>query len=126
MARTSAGTATRTRPAPPRRAVVAARTAAPDMPRLPATMRTRPKSPLWLSGARGDSDGTWVTTTAGAVGMARTFPGRRRRRGPARYRLRLAGRPCRAVGQAFQPDASPRQAGKPDLRGSLDRPRGAD
>src|SRR5947209_1064025 len=61
------GTATRTRPAPPRRAALAQRTAAPDMPRLPATTRTRPKSPLWLSGDRGGRVGT-CRTTSGAGG----------------------------------------------------------
>src|SRR5689334_9979921 len=69
MGRTPAGTATRTRPAPPRRAAPPHRTAAPDMPRLPATTRTRPKSPLWLSAARGGSDGTLVTRVGASVGM---------------------------------------------------------
>src|SRR5947209_15540934 len=51
------GVATLTRPAPPRRAELPHSTAAPDMPRLPATIRIRPKFPLLLSGARGGRRG---------------------------------------------------------------------
>jgi len=40
------GTATRTRPAPPRRAAIPASAAAPDMPRDPPTTKVSPKSPL--------------------------------------------------------------------------------
>src|SRR5579883_2135390 len=55
------GTATRTRPAPPRRAPPPHRTAAPDMPRLPATTSTRPKEPLLLSAGRAARNGIRVT-----------------------------------------------------------------
>src|SRR5689334_20934395 len=49
---TSAGQATRTSPAPERRAAPPNRAAAPAIPRPPATASTLPKSPLWLSGCR--------------------------------------------------------------------------
>src|SRR5690348_4124475 len=39
------------------------------MPRLPATTRTWPKEPLWLSGAGGGSAGSVVMTSGGAGGM---------------------------------------------------------
>src|SRR5262249_20588949 len=75
MGRTSCGVARRTRPAPPRRAARAESTAAPDMPRLPATTRTRPKVPLLLSAERGGRVGGWATSLgAGVVLMARWFP----------------------------------------------------
>ena len=48
-----AGVATVTRPAPLRSAPRALSTAAPVLPRDPATISTRPQSPLWASGARG-------------------------------------------------------------------------
>src|SRR5262245_19755076 len=63
MGRMSWGSATRTRPAPLRRAALPHSTAAPDMPRLPATTRTRPKVPLLLSAARGGRTGRRVTTS---------------------------------------------------------------
>ena len=50
---TLAGVATVTSPAPDRSAPRAARIAAPLLPRDPATIRTRPKSPLCASDARG-------------------------------------------------------------------------
>ena len=46
------GVAMVTRPAPDRSAPIAARCAAPVRPREPATISTRPKSPLWESDAR--------------------------------------------------------------------------
>ena len=48
-----AGVAIVTRPAPLRSAPAAARTAAPVLPREPATISTRPQSPLCASAARG-------------------------------------------------------------------------
>ena len=52
---TDRGVATVTRPAPDRRAAMAARCAAPLLPIDPATIRTRPNSPLCASGSRGSS-----------------------------------------------------------------------
>src|SRR5438105_5861391 len=40
------------------------------MPRLPATIRIRPKSPLLLSGRRGASTGSWVTTSVGGMALS--------------------------------------------------------
>ncbi len=50
---TDRGVATVTRPAPERSAAIAARCAAPLFPIDPATISTRPNSPLCASGSRG-------------------------------------------------------------------------
>src|SRR5262249_19731708 len=64
---TSAGTARRTRPAPPRKAALAQSTPAPDIPRLPATTRTRPNIPLLLSAGRGGGVGSCLTVSTVAT-----------------------------------------------------------
>src|SRR5262245_30865977 len=71
---TLSGTATRTSPAPLRKAALPHSTAAPDMPRLPAAIKARPKSPLWLSGARGFSRGTCVISSTTASRSQHTRP----------------------------------------------------
>ena len=53
--RHASGMARRTNPAPPRSAAMPASETAPVMPRDPPISSARPKSPLWLSGARGGS-----------------------------------------------------------------------
>src|SRR5262249_5275627 len=70
MGSTSDGIANRTKPAPPRSAAVPHKIAAPVMPRLPATTRTRPKSPLLLSGRRGGKIGRLVTISDSRIANA--------------------------------------------------------
>ena len=79
------GVATVTRPAPERSAPTAARCAAPVLPREPATISTRPKSPLWLSGARG------VTISRMALRVSSST------RGPSRLSSTSAGMPMSAM-----------------------------
>ena len=57
MGKTLLGVATRTSPAPARKAARPARAAAPLIPTLPAIIQTLPKSPLCASAGRGFSLG---------------------------------------------------------------------
>src|SRR5688500_5678352 len=70
IGRHEAGVATVTRPAPERRAPIAARWAAPVLPRDPATTVTRPKSPLCESAARGSTS----SRSCSGVSSSTCFP----------------------------------------------------
>src|SRR5713226_6129084 len=60
-------------PAPPRRAAVPHITAAPDIPRLPATTRTWPNVPLCASAGRGGSGTEAVTSSVAMSGIVHVF-----------------------------------------------------
>src|SRR4051812_12396990 len=68
---TSAGLATRTRPAPDRTAAPPTRAAAPAIPRPPAITSTWPYIPLWLSTGRFGSVGNVVTRSSAMRSSAR-------------------------------------------------------
>jgi hypothetical protein len=77
IGKTLFGVATRTRPAPARRAARPAKAAAPLIPILPAMIKTLPKSPLWASAARGFNLGIVSTNciqTRSTVGYPTWYP----------------------------------------------------
>ena len=57
VSRQTSATASRTNPAPPRKAAMPAKVTAPVIPRDPPRIKAVPKVPLWLSGSRSASNG---------------------------------------------------------------------